>query len=236
MSDMEAFFQVHRDLPREGPGDAQSVLWALQVAGTPALARIVDLGCGPGADTAVLAQARPDADILGLEQVPHFIEAARRRVPEARFEIGDMAKIEGPFDLIWCAGAIYFLGVAEGLQAWRTALAPGGRVAFSEPVLLSDAPSQAAREFWADYPAITDLAGVEGRIAAAGFRVLDHKFLIGPAWSAYYEPLQARLDILCEGVCDDALAAAIAETQREIDLWRAARDEIAYALFVVAPE
>ncbi len=232
----EAFFTVHRDLPREGPGDAQSVLWALDLAGTPPRARIADLGCGPGADAAVLMQMRPDASLLGVDAVPHFVEAAQRRVPEAEFRVGDMAQIEGPFDLIWSAGAIYFLGVTEGLLAWKPALAPGGRVAFSEPVLLSETPAAEATEFWMQYPQITDLAGIEARIAAAGYRILGQKLIVGGPWKAFFEPMEARLDMLKEGEVDAHLAQAIAENRREIALWKAAPDEIAYALFVVAPE
>jgi trans-aconitate methyltransferase len=231
----EAFLQVHKDLPREGPGDAQSVLWALDLARTPAVARIADLGCGPGADTAVLAQMRPEAEIVGVDLVAQFIEAARCRVPEARFEVGSMVDLQGPMDFIWCAGALYFLGVTDGLRGWRDALAPGGSVAFSEPVLLNPNPSEAVRAFWADYPQITDQAGVETQIIAAGYRILGHKLLIGAPWRAYYEPMQARLDILREGEPSALLKAAIAEAQREIDLWRAASDEIAYCLFVVTP-
>ncbi|WP_425090436.1 class I SAM-dependent methyltransferase [Tropicimonas sp. S265A] len=232
----DAFLEVHKDLPREGPGDAQSVLWALDLAKTPQNARIADLGCGPGADTAVLAQMRPEAQIAGVDMVPQFIEAARRRVPEASFEVGDMSAPEGPLDLIWCAGAIYFLGVKEGLLGWRHALAERGCVAFSEPVLTSGSPSEAVRAFWQDYPQITDVTGVEAQIAEAGYRTLGHKLLIGAPWRAYYEPLQARLDILREGQAWDTVQRAIAEAQREIDLWAAAADDIAYALFVVTPE
>jgi trans-aconitate methyltransferase len=231
----EAFLQVHKDLPREGPGDAQSVLWALELARTPAVARIADLGCGPGADTAVLAQMRPEAEIVGIDLVAQFIEAARRRVPEARFDVGSMADLQGPLDFIWCAGALYFLGVTDGLRGWRDALAPGGCVAFSEPVLLNPNPSEAVRAFWADYPQIGEKPRIEAQIAAAGFRILGDKSLIGAPWRAYYDPMQARLDILREGNVTGDLATAIAEAQREIDLWRAAQDEIAYALFVVTP-
>jgi|GEM_PF-4683729 len=52
-----AFFTVHRDLDREGPGEAADVHWALDVAGTPEDARILDAACGPGADMVTLAKA-----------------------------------------------------------------------------------------------------------------------------------------------------------------------------------
>ena len=61
---------------------------------------------------------------------------------------GDMAKLKGPFDFIWCAGAVYFLGIRKALRAWRPALTRGGAVAFSQPALLVADPSEAARVFW----------------------------------------------------------------------------------------
>ena len=44
--------------------------------------RIVDLGCGPGNSTAVLAARWPDAEIVGLDSSEAMIAAARRDAPE----------------------------------------------------------------------------------------------------------------------------------------------------------
>ena len=55
----QAFFTVHKDLPREGPGLADDVLWALKVAETPEDGAILDAACGPGADTVTLATSPP---------------------------------------------------------------------------------------------------------------------------------------------------------------------------------
>ena len=46
-------------LERAGPGDAESLRWALDVAQTPADARVLDAGCGIGADTGTLIAAVP---------------------------------------------------------------------------------------------------------------------------------------------------------------------------------
>ena len=229
------FWTVHRDLPREGPGSPEDVRWALDLSGTPAMARICDAACGPGADALTLCEARPEATVEGIDKTQHFIEAAQRRCAGASFRVGDFADLSGPYDLIWCAGAAYFMGVTEALTTWRPALTPDGHIAFSEPVWLSDTPSDTARAFWEEYPGITDMAGIETRVAAAGYRSLGHRMLVGYPWVAYYDPMQARLDHLRPGA-DSALLGAVDEAQREIDLWRAARDEIAYALLVVAPQ
>lgn len=234
----EAFLTLYTDLAREGPGAAADLGWALSVAATPQNARICDAGCGSGADTVTLAKERPKAQIDAVDQIAHFVAAAQKRVAPfgARVQVrqGDMAALSGPYDLIWCAGALYFLGVTEGLSRWRSALAPGGAVAFSEPCLLAR-PSAAARAFWAEYPQITDVAGIRARVAAAGYRVLGEQMQIGDAWEAYYIPMAKRIKKLRPNATGP-LAEALDEAEREIARWRAAPSEIAYALMVVAPE
>lgn len=241
MSDLtpeEAFLTLYSDLNREGPGAPADLGWALSVAPTPAAARIMDAGCGSGADTVTLAKNRPQAQIAAVDKIAQFVEAARARTApfgdRVQVTQGDMAQLAGPYDLIWCAGALYFLGVTEGLKTWRPALAPGGAVAFSEPCLLPR-PSDAARAFWAEYPQITDVAGIRARVHAAGYRVLGEQMQIGDAWEAYYIPMAKRIEKLRPGATG-ALAAALDEAEREIARWRAAPSEIAYALMVVAPK
>ena len=50
--------------------------------------RVVDLGCGPGNLTGLLAQRWPDADVLGLDSSPEMIE--RAQAPGVRFAVGDL--------------------------------------------------------------------------------------------------------------------------------------------------
>ncbi|MFD0980708.1 class I SAM-dependent methyltransferase [Tropicimonas aquimaris] len=238
--DKEAFFTLHRELPREGPGCPEDVLWAIGVAGTHGEARICDAGCGPGADTEALAEYLPEAWIDAVDLHGPFADATSARCarfgPRVKAWQGSMADLAGPYDLIWCAGALYFLGVTEGLEAFRPMLTRAGRVAFSEPVLLGGAEPRAVQEFWAEYPAITDVAGIAARIATAGYRLLDTRLVIGAPWEAYYAPMEHRIAALrAEGV-SDAVEAVLREGETEIAQWRAAPDRIAYLLCVVEPE
>jgi trans-aconitate 2-methyltransferase len=62
----------------------------------------IDLGCGPGNSTEVLAAAFPGATITGLDNSPDMIAAARKRLPHIRFELADLTTWNdpGPFDVI----------------------------------------------------------------------------------------------------------------------------------------
>jgi len=234
----EAFFTLHRDLPREGPGEAADVAWATALAGLRIDAEIADIACGPGADIAALLQSAPKSHVTALDKTQHFVAAARatwRDDPRVMVLQADMARIMNDYDLIWCAGAVYFLGITEALSAWRKSLKPGGVVAFSEPCWFTPNPSHAATKAWADYPAMTDAAGIHERVAAAGYTVLGTRQLSDTAWEAYYTPLEHRLKTLQMGA-SPALAQTLADHAAEIATWRAHRAEFGYQLTVARPK
>ena len=233
----DAFLQVHRGLPREGPGAPADVHWAVDTLGLRGGVDVFDAGCGTGGDMVTLAETLPQARITAVDKTEPFITLAQSRAApfgdRVTARVGDMRAPDGVYDLIWCAGAIYFLGVTEGLRGWRSALKTGGRIAFSEPVKLGPL-SDTAAAFWEEYPQITDMAGIEARVSAADYNVLAHRMIVGDPWQAYYDPMQARIDTLRGQDTSAAVRTAMEMCQAEIDQWRAARDEIAYALLIVA--
>ncbi len=234
----DAFFRLHRDLPREGPGLPEDVYWAAEVADIGPDARICDAACGPGADIPALKAAVPDGQIFALDKVAQFVEQARAahgKIPGVEIAEGDMSTIAGPYDLIWCAGAIYFLGVTEALTRWRKALAPGGAVAFSQVCWFTDNPSDAARAGWADYADMTDEAGVLARIDAAGYQCLATQRLSDAAWEVYYGSMDERIKALAPGDSDE-MQQVLEEGLAEAALWRKEREAFGYLLCVVRPK
>ncbi len=239
-----AFFAIHSDLPREAPGSDATTRRALDLvrADMPPAPRVLDAGCGPGAASAVLLAELPQARIRAVDAHPPFVEAARARAAALgaadRFEgaTADMGAETGPFDLIWCEGAIYALGVEPALRAWRGALAPGGRVVFSDALWLTDAPDPDAVEMWRAYPGMTDAAGLDAAVARAGFAVLGGFLQPESDWDAYMDALEARLGALePERETTRGGRAALAETRGEIAVWRRRRGQYGYRLLVVAP-
>ena len=63
---------------------------------------IVDLGCGPGNSTQLLAERYPESEIVGLDASPDMLVSARARLPRLTFTQGDIADWRGgPADLIF---------------------------------------------------------------------------------------------------------------------------------------
>lgn len=208
---------------------------------------VLDLGCGPGAQTTALALALPEARVVAVDVLSPMVEEAGRRIIEYGIEdrvvavVGDMAAppvAAGSQDLIWCEGAIYHLGVTEALRTWRPLLRPGGTVAFTESVWLVDPLPLEVRDWWSsEYPAITDTAGTLLRIEAASYRTVASFVLPASAWwDEYYQPMQDRLDGLRSRRPHDPVAAeVVAGAETEIDLFRRFSDCYSYAFFVVQP-
>ncbi len=235
---MAAFFKLHSDLPREGPGEAADIRWAAQMLDLKPNAVIADVASGPGGDIGALLEVAPQGHVTALDKTAHFVDAARARwCDDTRVTVlkADMARVMNAYDLIWCAGAVYFLGITKALTAWKRSLRPGGAVVFSEVCWFTDTPSARPRQFWeAQYPDMTDEAGIAARIEAAGYDLLGTRRLSDQAWEDYFGPLDARIAALRDGA-DAALVAVLDEAEEEAAVWRAHRDEFGYLLSVVRP-
>ncbi|PWK62595.1 class I SAM-dependent methyltransferase [Roseicyclus mahoneyensis] len=233
----DAFFTLHADLPREGPGETADVAWAAGIAGLRPDARILDAASGPGGDLGALLRAAPDGHVTAIDLHAPFVDGARGRWgsdPRVTLAVGDMTAPEGPFDFIWCAGAVYFLGIEAALKVWAPRLAPGGAIAFSEPCLFTDTPSDGAIAFWEGYARLTDAAGIAAQIERAGFETLATRPISDIGWESYYRPMEARIARLRPGA-DAALARVLDMAEAEIAGWRAHRAETGYLLSVVRP-
>ena len=233
---MSPFFMLHQGLDREGPGEPADVAWVADVVGLPADARICDVACGPGADIEALLQAAPEGKITAIDAQKHFIEELHMRIgphPQVLAYTGHMAKLKGPFDLIWCAGATYFLGIQKALTSWRPALAKGGHVAFSEPCMFVESPSQAALEYWEGYDA-RNAAGIDAQVQKAGFETIATRRISDAAWQAYHAPMAARIEMLRDGA-DEELNQVLDEGAAEIAEYAQVREETGYLLSVVRP-
>ena len=101
-----------------------------------AAARVVDLGCGPGNSTELLRQRYPAADLVGIDNSEPMLASARQRLPQARFEFGDIANWapQAAPDLIYANAALQWVPDHESLiPRLFAALAPGGVLAIQMP-------------------------------------------------------------------------------------------------------
>ncbi len=120
----------------EAPGRARVV----ELAGARPGMRILDLACGPGNLSRLLAKrVVPGGELVGVDLAPGMIELARSAgIPNARFEVMDIERLEfadATFDAAVCGHGLQFapdLGRALR-ETWRV-LKSGGGLAASVPI------------------------------------------------------------------------------------------------------
>lgn len=115
----------------------------------------IDLGCGPGNSTEVLAQRFPDATVTGMDSSEDMVIAARKRLPELRFDVADIASWNPPesFDVILANASLQWLPDHANLYPRLVSkLTPGGSLAVQTPDNLDEPAHRLAREVAASGP------------------------------------------------------------------------------------
>src|SRR5580698_9679828 len=98
--------------------------------------RVVDLGCGPGNSTALLAARWPQAELDAIDNSAEMLEAARKSGIPARWELADVAhwNPKGPYDVIYSNATLQWVpDHARLLPDIMSHLAKDGVFAFQVP-------------------------------------------------------------------------------------------------------
>ena len=104
----------------------------------PNVHHVVDLGCGPGNSTQVLAERWPDAEITGVDSAAEMINAAIEAHPRGRWILSDIVKWaaeeEQQFDVVFSNAALQWLPDHTSLYPKLVArVAVGGALAIQIP-------------------------------------------------------------------------------------------------------
>ncbi|MGY1813039.1 class I SAM-dependent methyltransferase [Blastococcus sp. SYSU D00820] len=237
--DAELFWAVHTGLPREGVGSDATARRLLAAAGPlPPATVAVDVGCGPGRSSLVLAGA--GLPVLAVDTHRPFLDRLRADVRAARPAgpvvpaLASMAALPvapSSVGLLWCEGAAYVMGVDAALRTWRPLLRPGGVLVLSDACWTDVPAGPEVQAFWAGaYPAMRPVAATTAAAERAGYEVLAAEVLPESDWTAYLGPMADRLAALAAA---GVPAAALAPFRAEIDLRRAHPGEYGYAAWVL---
>ncbi|MFE7816264.1 GNAT family N-acetyltransferase [Streptomyces sp. NPDC057433] len=239
----EAFFALHHDLPRQGPGSDATTRRLLEMVGPlPECPRVLDAGCGPGRSTLLLAE-EAGAHVTAVDLYQPFLdgltaEAARRGLGDQVTVVNcSMDRLPVPdhsFDVIWAEGSVYAIGFDVALRAWRRLLAPGGVLVVTEIEWTVPNPAAPARAYWdAAYPLRTHAANTDAA-QAAGYRLRAHWPLPeSDWWDEYCTPLTQRL--ARADPQQPGMPEALAAHRTEIGMRREHGSDYHYAAYILRP-
>jgi trans-aconitate 2-methyltransferase len=149
----------------------------------------IDLGCGPGNSTELLVARYPEGEVSGIDTSPDMIAQARKRLPDLRFDIADIAAWQEPKskDVIFANAVLQWLpDHAALLPRLVDSLSPGGSLAIQMPDNLGEPCHIAMREVaqsgpWAERLRPADATRTEILTPDGYYRIL--------------RPIGARVDI-----------------------------------------
>ena len=238
------FFEIHQNLPREGPGRNKYTRKAFRMLPELDRPRILDVGCGTGPPTLELARLS-EGEIIGIDIHRPYLDEFDRKIREAGLSARvkalhcSMSEIDFPdesFDILWAEGSIFIIGFERGLKEWRRFIKPRGFLVVHEAVWLQDNPPQEIQQYWRiNYPGIKTVDENLKQIPGCGYDVIGHFALPEDAWwIEYYNPLGNRISKLREKYRDNPVALReLDNEQREIDMYRKYRRWYGSAFFIM---
>ena len=151
--------------------------------------RVYDLGCGPGNSTALLAEAYPEAELMGVDNSEEMLAEARRVLPSPAFVLADLARWlpEKTPDLLFSNATFHWIPDHAALMKRLAAtLEPDGVLAVQMPDNREEPSHRLMRDTAASGP-------WSRRLASA-----DEARAVPQSPRAYYDllrPLCSRVDI-----------------------------------------
>ncbi len=153
------------ELEREHVDVARQVITAMQLRPGE---RVLDLGCGNGWATRLIAQANAGVQAIGVDAAPKMIaraEALHSLTIRARYELGTFEKLDfkdAHFDRVFSMEALYYAtDLHQAIRECFRVLKPGGSI----ETLVDYYAESSASEPWAEVMALT-----LQRLSEAGWR------------------------------------------------------------------
>ena len=245
MNKEQYFFEAFANMSRLGPGSSTSTVKAsLYYPDKYKPVRILDIGCGLGTHTFLLAKQFPNAQITAIDNHKPFIEKLNKiaknnglsdRVNGVVMSMFDIAFDDNSFDIIWAEGSIYIIGFERGLKEWKRFLKPGGYLICTEISWLKENPSSDSYNFWIEgYPEIDTINNKIKKIEESKYTVKEHFICPTTDWTTnYYNPLSQNLDTMRKKYNGNEQAADVINMlQSEIDLYTRYNDEYSYVFYI----
>ena len=245
MNNVQLLVDLYQDAQRQGPGGEEQTRLAITLSGLKKSRelKIADIGCGSGAATFVLAKTL-DAHITAVDIYPEFLnklaEAASRigvadHVVTRTESMEQLSFAEEELDAIWSEGAIYNMGFAEGIEAWRKYLKSGGILAVSELTWLTEERPEELQAYWdREYPKVDIASAKMDVLERLGFSPLGYFVLPENCWlDNYYGPIQKRFaEFLERHKKSDAARAIIKAEENEILFYEKYKAFVGYGYYI----
>ncbi|MEG1042364.1 MAG: trans-aconitate 2-methyltransferase [Pseudomonas sp.] len=177
----------------------------------------IDLGCGPGNSTEVLVERFPGAKVTALDSSEDMLQAARQRLPDIEFTLGDIGTWTAPegVDVILANASLQWLPDHALLYPHLARqLTKGGQLAIQTPDNLDEPAHRQAREIASRGPWAQKIAAIKHpprHTADYYYDILSPHCREVQVWrTTYYHPLTGGAQAVVEWFKGSALRPYLA--------------------------
>ena len=245
MENYQLLIDLHKSAIRQGPGGDAETEMAIDISmiDRSAPLKIIDIGCGTGASTLILAQLL-NAQITAVDFIQDFLEVLEVRAEKMGLSekvsthccsMDNLPFRDEEFDVIWSEGAIYNIGFEKGVKDWNRYLKVGGLLVVSEITWITDSRPSELQKYWDNEYPETDVASSKVCILEKnGYSPIGYFALPEHCWlENYYRPMQNRFKDFLNRNGNSEEARLIMETEnREITLYEKYKTHYSYGMYI----
>lgn len=233
------FYLTFKDLNRLAPGSHESTVNVLNLADIDKDLEmdILEVGCGVGSDTLMLADYFKNSTVEAIDLFPHYLKVLNEKIAERNLQsrvftyemdMNDLDFANGEIDLLFCHAGVEIIGFKKALNRWRRVLKPKGYLICSDLTWISS-PSRESADFWKNnYSEIDTIENKIAQLENLGFEYVNHYVLDKKEFLQYYSQLNDNLDKIKS---DKSAKDFIRQLKREIKVSK--NEDYSYVYYIM---
>lgn len=233
-------FIAHDNMDRLSPASADTTLKAFDMIElTGDEIAILDIGCGVGDKTVLLANYFEDSIVEAVDIFKHHLAILEDRITENNLNkrvfayemnLNDLDFANGEFDLVFSDATVERIGFKRALSEWKRLLKPNGYLIISDVSWLKD-PSKDSKRFWKGiYDDIDEIDVKISQIRDEGYEFVGHVVTPKDDWKDYYSKLERNVNCLNS---DESARDFVRMVRREIQTFRRNSDDYSYVFYIM---
>ncbi|AMD17217.1 SAM-dependent methyltransferase [Methanobrevibacter sp. YE315] len=235
------FYLAYKDLDRLSPGSDDTTLKAIGKVNIihPEDLNILDIACGVGSSTILLANYFENATVEAIDLFKHYLAVLDEKISENNLEdrvftyqmdMNDPDFANEEFDIVFCEAAVEIMGFKKALHDWKRLLKNEGFLIVSDVSWIGK-PSSESRKFWKEtYEEIDTIENKIAQIKDEGYEFVDYVIVPKEDWSEYHKKLERNLNSLSS---DKSAKEFVNQLKKEIKIYRQNSGDYSYVFYIM---
>ena len=225
------FYAAFRNMDRLAPGSDKSTLKAISYVdfNKNSKLNILDVGCGVGAATLLLANYFKNSTIEAIDLFDHYLkvldEIDNDRVYTSQMDMNALDYPNEEFDIVFSEASAYIMGFNKALKEWKRVIKDNGYLIISEPSWIKK-PSKESKNFWKTH--YEEIDTIDNKIAqiSENYKFIDYFILPKSDFKSYHQNLENNLKDLEDNNFKKDL-------KKEIEVYRNNSDDYSYVYYIM---